>query len=96
MLPTRRHRAGHPQTPAYLALHLMGFTLPPTLTEGAVGSYPTFSPLPDNLLGHPAVCFLWHFPSPHGGSPLATIIPYGVRTFLCAKAQQLHPHLIII
>ena len=28
------------------------------VTSGAVGSYPTFSPLPVR-----AVCFLWHFPS---------------------------------
>lgn len=31
---------------------------------GAVGSYPTFSPLPNTLLAKCwAVCFLWHFPS---------------------------------
>jgi hypothetical protein len=31
-----------------------------------------------------AVCFLWHFPSPHGARPLAGILLFGARTFLCA------------
>ena len=37
----------------------------------------------------PAVCFLWHFPSDRSGSPLATTVPYPVRTFLpaCGKPQ---------
>ena len=29
-----------------------------------------------------AVCFLWHFPWGRPRSPLATILPYGARTFL--------------
>src|SRR5262249_30063287 len=32
--------------PPYLALLRMGFAMPPTVTGGAVGSYPTVSPLP--------------------------------------------------
>ena len=32
----------------------------------------------------PAVCFLCHFPSPHGVRPLAGILLCGARTFLCA------------
>ena len=31
---------------AYLALHCVGFTLPPSVTTGAVSSYLTVSPLP--------------------------------------------------
>ena len=32
-----------------------------------------------------AVCSLWHFPSPRGVRPLAGILLYGARTFLCAS-----------
>src|SRR3954453_18559656 len=30
----------------------------------------------------PAVCSLWHCPAGHPGSPLATTLPCGARTFL--------------
>jgi hypothetical protein len=33
-----------------------------------------------------AVCFLWHFPAGRPGLPLATTLPYGVRTFLGGPA----------
>ncbi len=39
-----------------------GFPCLRSLALGAVGSYPTFSPLPDSSLRQ-AVCSLWHFPS---------------------------------
>jgi|GEM_PF-3761784 len=55
------------------------------VTSPAVGSYPAISPLPDPALRGPsAVCFLLHFPSPHGARLLAGILLYGARTFLCA------------
>ena len=41
---TRNHGAGDPVP--YFALHRKGFILPRWVTPGAVGSYPTFSPLP--------------------------------------------------
>jgi hypothetical protein len=61
------------------------------VTRSAVGSYPTFSPLP--ATGCPvtsAVCFLCHCPSPWAQScnhaccawPLTSTLPAGVRTFL--------------
>ena len=59
--------------PPYLILLQMGFAMPASLRRAAVGSYPTFSPLPfDSPCGAPranperqrAVSFLWHFPSP--------------------------------
>lgn len=85
MRPTRRHRAGHPQAPPYLALLRPGFAVPGNLAAPAVGSYPTFSPLPAPLpkrKGPLAVCFLWHFPgiAPSRVSPSG--LPCGVRTFL--------------
>jgi len=39
---TRGYRTGRPA--AYVALHRIGFFVPPALRRGAVGSYPTFSP----------------------------------------------------
>jgi len=57
----------------------------PTLTDRAVGSYPTFSPLPEVRLSAPrAVSFLWHFPSRCRGWVLPSVLPPGVRTFLAA------------
>lgn len=62
---------------------------------GAVGFYPTFSPLPaDAVKRSQAVCFLWHCPSGGLAAPLPACIrlaeakrlrgiaPCGVRTFL--------------
>jgi hypothetical protein len=53
------------------------------VTNGAVGSYPTVSPLPFEalrLLG--AVCFLWPLSSPFGAQALPGSLPSGARTFL--------------
>lgn len=73
------------------------------LALGAVGSYPTFSPLPRPLPAV-AVCSLWHFPSgrlaasppacirrPHDRR-LRGIAPCGVRTFLPRLAPGAIPH----
>ena len=38
-----------------------------------------------------AVCFLLHFPSGRPAWPLASIVPYGVRTFLDAFAEAETP-----
>jgi AraC-like DNA-binding protein len=55
----------------------------PLLTLGAVGSYPTVSPLPWLALRLPrAVCFLWPSPSPRGAQALPGSLPFGARTFL--------------
>ena len=75
-LAAERIRAG-PALPSYLALLHAGFSVPP-IAAGAVGSYPTFSPLPVRAAetGPPEVLpipgrrgasslafsFLWHFP----------------------------------
>ncbi len=86
----RSTRTGHPKAPAYAVLLRSGFAVPPSLAAGAVGSYPTVSPLPDPLvLGPSAVSFLWHFPgiAPPGLAP--SDLPAGVRTFLgsCAPVR---------
>ena len=47
------------------------------ITNSAVRSYRTFSPLPSR-----AVCFLWHFPSAHAVQMLSGASPSGARTFL--------------
>src|SRR4051794_16923339 len=49
------------------------------VTRCAVVSYTAVSPLPARAL---AVCSLWHCPAGHPGSPLATTLPCGARTFL--------------
>jgi hypothetical protein len=47
------------------------------VTNHAVGSYPTISPLPLR-----AVSFLMHFPSPHGAQALPGGLSYAAPTFL--------------
>ena len=53
------------------------------VTSGAVGSYPTVSPLP-RFRTKPAgaVSFLWPYPSPFGAQVLPGSLPFGARTFL--------------
>jgi len=63
-----------------LTLLRVGFTEPPRSPGVLVVSYTTVSPLPDVV--RQAVCSLWHCPAGHPGSPLATTLPFGVRTFL--------------
>ena len=62
-----------------------------TVTSGAVGSYPTVSPLPSRTLrSFRAVSFLWPFPSPFGAQALPGSLPYGARTFLgCLAAPAI-------
>ena len=60
------------------------------VTQNAVRSYRTISPLPT----WPAVYFLWHFPSDRSAWPLASILLCGARTFLqqntmCLSAASL-------
>ena len=53
------------------------------VTSGAVGSYPTISPLPTLALRPQwAVSFLWPCPSPFGAQALPGSLPCGARTFL--------------
>jgi hypothetical protein len=55
------------------------------VTSGAVGSYPTVSPLPfipTFRLGFRAVYSLWPYPSPCGAQALPGSPPDGARTFL--------------
>ena len=61
---TRDCWAGRPVP--YFVLHRIGFSMPPASLPGAVGSYPTFSPLPrarGEAARRRAVCSLWHCPS---------------------------------
>ena len=77
------------RTSSCLALLPMGFTEPGRSPGLLVSSYLTVSPLPATVPwnasrehGSQAVCFLWHFPWPHGRWALPTIAPCGARTFL--------------
>ena len=53
-----------------------------TVTGCAVGSYPTFSPLPDAPRRFGRSNFLWHFPRGFPHRALPGILPCGARTFL--------------
>ncbi len=55
MRHTRDYWTGRPVS--YFVLHRMGFFVPPASRRGAVGSYPTFSPLPGVPEGPPGGLF---------------------------------------
>jgi len=58
------------------------------VTEVAVGSYPTVSPLPATGDARPlAVCSLLHFPSGYPAWALPSILPCGARTFLTSGSE---------
>ncbi len=78
--PTRGSDGPVPDLAAYLALLRLGVAVPRAVASRAVGSYPTFSPLPAGFLR--AVCFLWPCPSPCGAQALPGSLPCGARTFL--------------
>ena len=65
-----------------LALLPAGLAVPPLLPVGAVGSYPTLSPLPVRPEPPSAVCSLRRFPSPRDARALPGAVPCGARTFL--------------
>ena len=53
------------------------------VTSGAVGSYPTVSPLPfARSRSLRAVSFLWPYPSSYDAQALPGSLPCGARTFL--------------
>lgn len=57
----------------------------PSVALGAVGSYPTISPLPHPVSRNGAVSFLWHFPYP----PLAQTGPRGFPRTSCPAESGL-------
>jgi hypothetical protein len=60
--PTRGLRPGQPQTPPYLVLLRVGFTLPALSPGRRCALTAPFHPCHHRLPGSSAVCFLWHFP----------------------------------
>jgi hypothetical protein len=86
----RLRRSHGPKTlGSLLALLRVGFTEPSRSPGMLVVSYTTVSPLPGG--SHQAVCFLWHCPAGRPGLPLATTLPYGVRTFLDGSPRRDRP-----
>ncbi len=79
--PRRLHRSGPSSPPIWPCSR--GVFRAASVTTDAVGSYPTFSPLPRHMPAG-AVCFLWHFPSrPRTPCPGITWrVAHGARTFL--------------
>ena len=65
--------------------------MPSLLTQDAVRSYRTISPLPqpDACTSNRGGIFLLHFPSRRRAWTLSSLLPVGVRTFLHpAEAEQ--------
>lgn len=73
----RRRRARRP-----LGLAPGGVYRATPVTRGAGGLLHHLFTLTRLGIPNRAVCFLWHFPAGRPGLPLATTLPYGVRTFL--------------
>ncbi len=84
------HRNGPLQT-ALFGLAPNGVCPATLVTESAVSSYLAISTLPDSYTESSAVYFLWHFPSRRRAWPLASILPYGARTFLCLATATIRP-----
>ena len=85
-IPLSRNRAGNPFSLFCLAPY--GVCLAPSVTLGAVGSYPAISPLPAPAMPGRAVYFLRHFPSAGAFTPPA-------RTFMrryCLVVSGLSSH----
>ena len=78
---------------SYLVLLRVGFAELSRSPGILVSSYLTFSPLPP--LFAVAVYFLWHFPWGRPQSPLATTLPCGARTFLCAFQETQRPFCLL-
>src|SRR3954452_16076568 len=80
--PTGGLRPGQPQTPPYLVLLRVGFSVPGNVTTPAVRSYRTFSPLPPPLArkfgGLFSVALSLRSPS----LAVSQHTTHGVRTFL--------------
>src|SRR6185295_11345125 len=64
----------------------MGFAVPPPSPVERCALTAPFHPY--RIPKDPAVCFLLHFPSRRRASPLASMLPVGVRTFLSAPARK--------
>ena len=80
--PTRSTRPRRPAVARARSLFGVapgGACLAVSVTADAVGSYPTFSPLPSHVM---AVYSLWRFPAGFPGRGLPGAFPHGARTFL--------------
>ncbi len=86
-------RAAH-EPPSYSILLRMGFTVPRSSPTERCALTAPFHPCPRPK--SPAVCSLLHFPSRRRASPLTSMLPVGVRTFLprplCGRERP-HPTL---
>jgi hypothetical protein len=68
-----KHGAGSSRVP-YLALHPMGFSVPPGLRPERWALTPPFHPCRAHASTRAAVCFLWHCPSGCLTAPLPACI----------------------
>jgi len=77
-----RDSGGQPSNAPLHGLAPDGVCRATTVTGRAVGSYPTFSPLPKAPKRLGRFNFLWHFPRGFPHRALPGILPCGARTFL--------------
>jgi hypothetical protein len=77
--PTREFKRGGPPHPPLFGLAPSEVYPATAVTDGAVSSYLTISPLPQRT---GAVYFLWHFLWGRPPWELPSALPYGARTFL--------------
>jgi hypothetical protein len=80
-----RDSGGQPSNAPLHGLAPDGVCRAATVTDCAVGSYPTVSPLPEAPKRPGRSTFLWHFPRGFPHRALPGILPCGARTFLAAQ-----------
>src|SRR5262245_1908960 len=73
---------------AYLALLRLGVTVPPSVAGGAVGSYPTFSPLPPLARGRCLFCG----PVRRLAAPRCYLAVYPVELGLSSEPKRSRDH----
>ena len=83
-----RDSGGQPSDVPLHGLAPDGVCLAATVTGCAVGSYPTFSPLPEAPRRLGRSNFLWHFPRGFPHRALPGILPCGARTFLADPGEE--------
>ena len=85
---------GSGRQPSNAPLHGLapdGVCLAATVTGCAVGSYPTFSPLPEAPKRPGRSNFLWHFPRGFPHRALPGVLLCGARTFLPTSGAERSP-----
>jgi len=89
--PTRKLRAGHPQTLPYLVLLRMGFTWLPVLPREPVSSYLALSPLPPRIRRRFAFCGTCLGVTSTGSYPASCPVEFGLSSRALGASDRLPP-----